>query len=187
MKNFIVFFSALFLLSVLPNPLVAQCSQKIKLVKTSHHAGDKDVVDIAVSSNVHTTLVAAVKAAGLVETLKGDGPFTIFAPTNAAFNALPDGTVASLLEPENKSQLTSILTYHVVAGHFDAKAVIDAIHKGNGKATIPTIQGGTLTATLKDGNVYLIDENLNLAKVTTTDLKGTNGVIHVIDTVVIPD
>lgn len=147
---------------------------------------EKDVVDIAIGSEDHTTLVAAVKAAGLVETLKGEGPFTIFAPTNAAFDALPKGTVATLLEPENKEKLTAVLTYHVVAGNLDSKAVVAAIKKGGGKAEVTTLQGGTLTAMVKDGMVYLEDENGNQAKVTAVDLQGSNGVIHVIDAVVLP-
>lgn len=146
----------------------------------------KDVVDIAIGSADHTTLVAAVKAAGLVETLKSEGPFTIFAPTNAAFASLPEGTVASLLEPANKSTLTSILTYHVISGQLDAAAVVDAIKKGNGMAEVKTIQGGILTAMLKDGAVWLKDEKGSMAQVTATDLKGSNGIIHVINGVVLP-
>ena len=165
----------------------AQCNaKKAKAVQTHYNGGEKDVVDIAISSEDHTTLVAAVKAAGLVETLKSEGPFTIFAPTNAAFGKLPEGTVASLLKPENKGKLTSILTYHVVNGKLDAGAVVDAIKKGHGKVEVKTIQGGTLTAMLKDGAVYLKDENGGMAKVTAVDLEGTNGIIHVIDSVVLP-
>lgn len=145
-----------------------------------------DIVDVAASSDAHTTLVAAVKAAGLVEVLKGEGPFTVFAPTNAAFDALPEGTVASLLKPENKDQLTAILTYHVVPGKLDAASVVKAINAGNGMATVTTVQGGELTAYLKEGSVYLKDENGNEAQVTATDLMGSNGVIHVINAVVTP-
>lgn len=147
----------------------------------------KDVVDIAVGSKDHTTLVAAVKAADLVSTLKGEGPFTIFAPTNAAFEALPDGTVPSLLKPENKEKLQAVLTYHVVPGNLMAKDVLAAIESGNGSATVTTVQGGELTAYVKDGNVYLKDENGNESMVTATDLKGSNGVIHVINKVVLPN
>lgn len=147
---------------------------------------EKDVVDLAISSEIHTTLVAAVKAAGLLETLKGEGPFTIFAPTNAAFEKLPEGTVATLLKPENKETLTGILTYHVIAGSLDSKAVMGAIKKGKGKVVVETLNGGKLTAMIKDGNVVLQDENGNIATVTTVDLKGSNGVIHAIDTVVLP-
>lgn len=149
-------------------------------------AQSKDVVDIAVGSPAHTTLVAAVKAAGLVETLKSKGPFTVFAPVNDAFAKLPAGTVENLLKPENKALLTQILTYHVVAGNLDAAAVVAAIKSGNGKAVLTTVSGGKLTATLDNGKVKLTDEKGGAAYVTATDLKGANGVIHVIDTVVLP-
>lgn len=164
-----------FLLTV-PALMIAQDNWKAK----------PDVVDIAISSEAHTTLVAAVKAADLVGTLKSDGPFTVFAPTNAAFEALPEGTVAALLEPENKDKLTAILTYHVVPGKLDAAAVTKAIEAGNGMAKVKTVQGGELTAYTKDGNVYLKDENGNEAQVTAVDLEGSNGVVHVIDAVVTP-
>lgn len=146
----------------------------------------KDVVDIAVGSTDHTTLVAAVKAAGLAATLKSEGPFTVFAPTNAAFDKLPEGTVANLLKPENKAQLAKILTYHVVSGNLDAAAVLDAIKKGDGKVVLTTVSGGKLAASLDMGKVKLTDEAGNSAFVTAADLKGTNGVIHVIDSVVLP-
>lgn len=146
----------------------------------------KDIVDVAISSKAHTTLVAALKAADLVTTLKGKGPFTVFAPTNDAFAKLPEGTVDNLLKPENKSKLAGILTYHVVAGNLDAKAVLDAIKKGNGKVVLTTVAGGKLTASLVDGKVMLTDENGGKSMVTATDLKGTNGVIHVIDSVLMP-
>jgi uncharacterized surface protein with fasciclin (FAS1) repeats len=146
----------------------------------------KDVVDIAIGSADHTTLVAAIKAADLVTTLKSAGPFTVFAPTNAAFNKLPEGTVANLLKPENKAQLAKILTYHVVSGKLDAAAVLDAIKKGNGKVVLTTVSGGKLTASLDMGKVKLTDESGKSAFVTATDLKGTNGVVHVIDGVVLP-
>lgn len=146
----------------------------------------QDVVDVAISSKEHTTLVAAVKAADLVETLKGKGPFTIFAPVNAAFEKLPAGTVENLLKPEMKKTLVGVLTYHVVAGNLDAKAVLSAIKKGDGKAVLTTVAGGKLTATIDGGKVILTDENGNKSTVITTDLNGSNGVIHVIDTVVLP-
>jgi uncharacterized surface protein with fasciclin (FAS1) repeats len=146
----------------------------------------KDVVDIAIGSKDHSTLVAAVKAADLVATLKGAGPFTVFAPTNAAFDKLPEGTVANLLKPENKSQLVKILTYHVVSGNLDAAAVMGAIKKGNGKAVLTTVSGGKLTASLDMGKVKLTDESGNSALVTVADLKGTNGVVHVINGVLLP-
>lgn len=146
----------------------------------------KDVVDIAVGSADHTTLVAAVKAADLVATLKGAGPFTVFAPTNAAFAKLPAGTVEGLLKPESKATLAKILTYHVVSGNLDAAAVIAAVKAGNGKAVVTTVSGGKLTVTLENGKVKLTDESGNSAMVVVADLKGTNGVIHVIDSVVLP-
>lgn len=145
-----------------------------------------DVVDVAISSKDHTTLVAAVKAAGLVETLKGKGPFTVFAPTNDAFAKLPAGTVESLLKPESKATLTAVLTYHVVAGNLDAKAVMTAITKGGGKAELTTVSGGKLSAAIENGKVILTDENGGKSTVTATDLKGTNGVVHVVDGVVLP-
>jgi len=145
-----------------------------------------DIVDVAISSADHTTLVAAVKAGGLVETLKGTGPFTVFAPTNDAFAKLTEGTVDYLLKAENKSKLVSVLTYHVVAGNLNATDVLAAIKKGEGKAVLTTVNGGTLTASIINGNVTLTDGNGNTSIVTATDLKGTNGVIHVIDTVVLP-
>jgi uncharacterized surface protein with fasciclin (FAS1) repeats len=146
----------------------------------------KTVVDIAVGSPAHTTLVAAVKAAGLVETLQGAGPFTVFAPTNDAFAKLPAGTVESLLKPEAKATLVKILTYHVVAGNLDAASVVKAIEAGKGSAKVKTVSGGTLTASLKDGKVILTDENGMTATVVAADLKSGNGVVHVIDSVVLP-
>ena len=146
----------------------------------------KDVVDIAIGSPDHTTLVAAVKAADLVTTLKSAGPFTVFAPTNAAFDKLPDGTVANLLKPENKAQLAKILTYHVVAGNLDAAAVIAAIKAGKGKAVVTTVSGSKLTASLDKDKVMLTDESGKTAYVVAADLKGSNGVVHVIDGVVLP-
>jgi uncharacterized surface protein with fasciclin (FAS1) repeats len=146
----------------------------------------KTVVGIAVDSKDHTTLVAAVKAAGLVETLSGAGPFTVFAPTNAAFAALPAGTVDGLLKPEAKATLTKILTYHVIAGKLDAAAVVKAITDGNGKAVVKTVSGGSLTATLEGKNVILTDEKGGKATVVATDLMGSNGVVHVINAVVMP-
>ncbi len=145
-----------------------------------------DVVDIAIGSKDHTTLVAAVKAADLVTTLKGKGPFTVFAPTNDAFAKLPAGTVESLLKTENKAKLSKILTYHVVSGNLDAAAVVAAVKKGNGKAEVATVSGGKLTVTLDGDKVKLTDETGKSAYVTAADLKGSNGVVHVIDSVVMP-
>lgn len=149
-------------------------------------AQDKNIIETAIASKDHSILVAAVKAADLVDVLSSEGPFTVFAPTNAAFDKLPEGTITSLLKTENKSALQAVLTYHVVSGKFEAKDVIALIEKGNGEAVIPTVNGGKLTAKLMDGSVYIADENGNKAKVTTTDLNQTNGVIHVIDSVVLP-
>lgn len=147
----------------------------------------RDIIDNAVNSKNHTTLVAAVKAAGLVDALKGDGPFTVFAPTNAAFAVLPAGTVDTLLKPENKATLTKILTYHVVPGRVTAKDVIGLIKEGNGRASVKTLQGGTLTFMLNGPmNVTVTDESGNTASISTYDVMQKNGVIHVIDTVLLP-
>ncbi len=147
----------------------------------------KNIVENAVNSKDHTTLVAAVKAAGLVETLQGDGPFTVFAPTNDAFENLPEGTVETLLKKENKGKLTAVLTYHVVAGNYDFKAIAKLIKKGGGKATLKTVQGGKLVAMMNgEHNIMIKDENGGKANVTISDVKQSNGVIHVIDAVVLP-
>jgi uncharacterized surface protein with fasciclin (FAS1) repeats len=146
----------------------------------------KDIIDNAVNSKDHTTLVAAVKAAGLVDTLKGPGPFTVFAPTDEAFAALPAGTVDSLLKPENKPALTKVLTYHVLAGKMDAAALMKAIAAGGGKATLKTVSGGTLTASASGGRVMVTDESGRTADVTIADVMQSNGVIHVVDKVLLP-
>jgi uncharacterized surface protein with fasciclin (FAS1) repeats len=146
----------------------------------------KDIVDNAVNSKDHTTLVAAVKAAGLVDTLKGPGPFTVFAPTNEAFAALPAGTVDTLLKPENKAKLTSVLTYHVVAGKMDAAALMAAVKAGGGKATLKTVEGDPLTVTAPAGKVLVMDGAGGTAVVTIADVYQSNGVIHVIDKVLLP-
>jgi uncharacterized surface protein with fasciclin (FAS1) repeats len=147
----------------------------------------KDIIDNAVNSADHTTLVAAVKAAGLVDTLKGRGPFTVFAPTNAAFAKLPAGTVDTLLMAENKAMLTRILTYHVVAGKYDAKKLMKLIKKGNGSATLRTVSGGTLTATMNGMNgISITDEKGGTSNVTIANVMQSNGVIHVVDTVLMP-
>ena len=147
----------------------------------------KDIIDNAIHSKDHTTLVAAVKAAGLVETLKGKGPFTVFAPTNEAFAKLPDGTVDNLLKPESKAVLTSVLTYHVIPGKLDSDAIAKAIKAGNGKAELKTVNGGTLWAVMNGPkNVILKDEKGNIANISTYDVYQSNGVIHVIDTIVMP-
>ena len=147
----------------------------------------KNIVDNAMNSNDHTTLVAAVKAAGLVDTLKGKGPFTVFAPTNGAFNMLPAGTVDTLLRPENKGMLTKVLTYHVVAGKMDSKKIMKAIKKGNGRAMLTTVSGDTLTASMNGNTLVLTDEKGGMSRVTIANVKQSNGVIHVIDTVLMPN
>ena len=147
----------------------------------------KDIIDNAVNSKDHTTLVAAVKAAGLVETLKGPGPFTVFAPTNAAFAALPAGTVDTLLKPENKPTLTKVLTYHVVAGKYDAAALSKMIADGKGMTSIKTVAGGTLTAKASGSAIMLTDEKGGMASVTIADVYQSNGVIHVVDKVLLPN
>ena len=149
-------------------------------------AQSKDIVGVASGSADHSTLVAAVKAADLVSTLQGKGPFTVFAPTNEAFAKLPAGVVDNLLKPENKDKLSAILTYHVVSGTLDAKKVMAAIKNGNGKAELTTVAGGKLTAAVENGKVVLTDANGGKSTVTATDLKASNGVIHVIDTVLMP-
>jgi len=146
----------------------------------------KNIVQNAVNSKDHTTLVAAVKAAGLVETLSGTGPFTVFAPTNAAFAKLPAGTVETLVKPENKETLTSILTYHVVAGRMTAADVVKAIKAGGGTATLTTVNGGTLTAKMMGKKVMLTDAKGGMSTVTIADVMQSNGVIHVVDTVLMP-
>ncbi len=146
----------------------------------------KDIVDNAVNSKDHTTLVAAVQAAGLVETLKTPGPFTVFAPTNAAFGKLPAGTVDTLVKPENKGTLTTILTYHVVPGTMTSADIAKAIKAGGGKATLTTVQGGTLTGMMSGKNLVLTDAKGGKSMVTIKDVMQSNGVIHVVDTVLMP-
>jgi uncharacterized surface protein with fasciclin (FAS1) repeats len=146
----------------------------------------KDIVTNASASADHTTLVAAVKAAGLVETLQGAGPFTVFAPTNAAFDKLPAGTVDGLLKPEMKDDLTKVLTYHVVSGNVDSAALASQIEAGGGKATLTTVQGGTLTAAMEGSNVVITDAKGGKSTVTTADVRQSNGVVHVVDTVLMP-
>jgi uncharacterized surface protein with fasciclin (FAS1) repeats len=148
----------------------------------------KDIIDNALNSGDHTTLVAAVKAAGLVDTLKGPGPFTVFAPTDAAFARLPAGTVDNLVKPENKATLTKILTYHVVAGKWDYDALVKLIKKGDGMAEIKTVSGGTLIVMMNGKhNIVLKDEKGNVANISTYDVYQSNGVIHVIDRVLMPN
>ena len=146
----------------------------------------KNIVENAVNSKDHTTLVAAVKAAGLVETLESAGPFTVFAPTNEAFDMLPKGTVETLLKPENKDKLTGILTYHVVAGRIGSKELADLIEAGNGKAELKKVAGGKLWAMMKGKEIILKDENGGMSAVTIKDVNQSNGVIHVVDHVLLP-
>jgi len=161
-------------------------SEKTVMVGGAAMYPSKNIIENALNSKDHTTLVAAVKAAGLVETLQGDGPFTVFAPTNAAFDMLPKGTVETLLKPENKEMLAGILTYHVVPGKVSAMQLLEMIKAGNGKAELTTVAGGKLYASLKGKNVILTDEKGGVAIVTVKDVNQKNGVIHVIDHVVLP-
>ena len=161
-------------------------AQKTKMVGGAEMFPSKNIIENAVNSKDHTTLVAAVKAADLVATLSGDGPFTVFAPVNKAFEMLPEGTVATLLKPENKKQLQTILTYHVVAGKVSAADLIKMIKDNDGKVDIETVSGGTITAWMKDKKVYISDENGGKAVVTIADVNQSNGVIHVIDSVLLP-
>jgi uncharacterized surface protein with fasciclin (FAS1) repeats len=147
----------------------------------------KNIIENAVNSPIHKTLVAAVKAAGLVETLEGPGPFTVFAPTDDAFAKLPEGTVGNLVKPENKATLTKILTYHVIAGKITSKELIKAIKKGGGTYSAKTLEGGSLTFTIDGGKVKITDEKGGTAFVTTADVIQSNGVIHVIDSVLMPN
>ena len=166
--------------------IVAAVSFAFTNLSNNTKNSDDTIVAIAASNKNFSTLVAAVKAADVVNTLNSEGPFTVFAPVNDAFSKLPEGTVANLLKPENKKLLTSILTYHVVAGEFKAKDVIKAINDNNGTFDIKTVQGGQLSASLKDGKVILTDEKGNISTVVLTDVDASNGVVHAIDTVVMP-
>jgi uncharacterized surface protein with fasciclin (FAS1) repeats len=159
----------------------SQAQEKTVMVGGAAMYPSKNIIENAVNSKDHTTLVAAVKAAGLVETLEGAGPFTVFAPTDKAFDKLPKGTVETLLKPENKSMLQGILTYHVVSGNLDSKAIAEKIRKGNGKAELTTVQGGKLWAWMQGNKLVLKDEKGGEATVTIKDVHQSNGVIHVID------
>lgn len=161
-------------------------NEKTVMVGGAEMYPSKNIVENAVNSKDHTTLVAAVKAADLVETLQSAGPFTVFAPTNAAFDKLPKGTVETLLKPENKTKLQTVLTYHVVSGKHSAADIMKDIKTGNGKATYKTVSGGTLTAMMQGKKVVLMDENGGMATVTIADVNQSNGVIHVIDSVALP-
>ena len=167
-------------------PVAAFAQEKTVTVGGAPMYPSKNIVENAVNSKDHTTLVAAVKAAGLVETLSGKGPFTVFAPTNTAFSKLPAGTVDTLVKPENKATLTKILTYHVVAGKMDAAALMAAIKTGGGKATLKTVEGEPLTATQSGSTITLTDAKGGKSTVTIADVNQSNGVIHVVDTVLMP-
>lgn len=173
--------------ALLASTAVAVASHKNPMVGGAPMYSTKDIIDNAVNSKDHTTLVAAVKAAGLVDTLKGPGPFTVFAPTDEAFAKLPAGTVDTLVKPENKDTLVKILTYHVVSGRMTAADIKQAIKEGHGKATLKTVSGGSLTAMLSGSGISLTDEKGNSAKVTISDVMQSNGVIDVIDTVLMPN
>lgn len=181
--NYFKKFVAFSLFAVITNASIAQ---KTVMVGGAAMYPTKNIVENAVNSKDHTTLVAAVKAADLVATLQSAGPFTVFAPTNAAFDLLPAGTVETLVKPENKATLTGILTYHVVAGKVSAKDLAKLIKTGNGKAALKTVAGGTLTAMMEGGKVAIKDEKGGVAYVTIADVNQSNGVIHVIDHVLLP-
>jgi uncharacterized surface protein with fasciclin (FAS1) repeats len=170
-----------------PVALQAQHMDRMTMVGGQMMSPRKTIVDNAVNSADHTTLVAAVKAAGLVPTLEGTGPFTVFAPTNAAFDALPAGTVSNLLKPENKPTLVKILTYHVIAGDYTAAKLMDAIRQGGGTAELTTVQGEKLTFRMNGPrNIVVIDAKGNAANISTYDVMQSNGVIQVIDRVLMP-
>ena len=184
MKKFFLISLSLLLLATI-SPLISQCGSHKKEVK-SYSRTHQDIVDIAIDSDVHTTLVAAVKAAGLVSILKSDGPYTVFAPTNLAFERLPEGTVETLLQPSSKSDLIDVLTYHVIPASVTAETLVAAITAGGGTFEMSTVQGDELTASMKGNHVILTDTKGRISKITATDLRGSNGYVHVIDTVVLP-
>jgi uncharacterized surface protein with fasciclin (FAS1) repeats len=178
MKKCILFVCLAMSLSV---STMVKAQEQTKMVGGAAMYPSKNIVENAVNSKDHTTLVAAVKAAGLVETLQGAGPFTVFAPTNKAFDMLPKGTVETLLKPENKAMLQGVLTYHVVAGKLDSKAIAEKIKAGGGKTELTTVQGGKLWLWMEGKNLVIKDEKGGMAKVTIKDVYQSNGVIHVTD------
>jgi uncharacterized surface protein with fasciclin (FAS1) repeats len=182
MKKMIIVAFALVAFAVVP-----KANAQTKMVGGAAMYPTKDIIDNAVNSKDHTTLVAAVKAAGLVETLKGDGPFTVFAPTNEAFDKLPKKTVPTLLKPENKATLTKILTYHVVAGRLSSADLWAKVKVGMGKAELKTVAGGTLTVMAQGKKLYLVDEKGGKSWITIADVFQKNGVIHVVNTVLMPN
>jgi uncharacterized surface protein with fasciclin (FAS1) repeats len=179
-------FFALSLLALVTTLSSTAFAQKPVTVGGAPMFPNKNIIENAVNSKDHTTLVAAVKAAGLVETLQGSGPFTVFAPVNAAFDALPAGTVDTLLKPENKGTLTSVLTYHVIAARLNSKALERMIKQGGGRAMLKTVQGGELTATMSGSDINITDAKGNSARITITNVNQSNGVIHVVDRVLLP-
>jgi len=182
MKKLIIAAFALAAIAIAPN-----ANAQTKMVGGAAMYPTKNIVENAVNSKDHTTLVAAVKTAGLVETLESAGPFTVFAPTNEAFNNLPKGTVETLLKPENKATLTKILTYHVVSGKWSAAQLMAKIKAGNGTAELKTVSGGVLKAMMKGGKIYLVDEKGGKSWVTIADVNQSNGVIHVVNAVLMPN
>lgn len=182
------FWIAIFCLFVSQSAIDAQCNSHHSKKQARHasYTHGKDIVELAAGSDQLNTLVVAVKAADLVSTLQSDGPFTVFAPTNMAFAKLPEGTVSSLLEPGNKKQLQTVLTYHVVAGEFTAKDIITAIQSSGGSFKVKTVQGDILIARMSGDNVLLEDARGGIVAVTNTDIDATNGVVHIIDGVVLP-
>ena len=181
MKKLIISALALVAIAIAPNTYA-----QTKMVGGAAMYPTKNIVENAVNSKDHTTLVAAVKAAGLVETLESAGPFTVFAPTNEAFDKLPKGTVETLVKPENKTTLTKILTYHVVSGRLSAEELMAKVKMGKGKAELKTVQGGTLTVMQQGKKLYLVDEKGGKSWITIADVNQSNGVIHVIDHVLLP-
>jgi uncharacterized surface protein with fasciclin (FAS1) repeats len=176
----------LFILSAFFTSATFAQMEKTVIVGGAAMYPSKNIVENAVNSKDHTTLVAAIKAAGLVETLEGPGPFTVFAPTNSAFDKLPAGTVETLLKPESKEKLTSVLTYHVLPGKIGSKELMSMVKAGNGKANLKTVQGENLYVTMKGKKLMITDENGGVATVTIADVNQSNGVIHVVDTVLLP-
>lgn len=158
----------------------------VALTTSQYATAQKTIVDVAVGNEDFSTLVTALKAADLVGALQGDGPFTVFAPTNAAFGKVDDNTLSSLLKPKNKGTLANVLTYHVIAGKLEAKDVVAALKKGKGKVTLKTLNGQDIVVMQKDGKIWLKDQNGNYSEIVMTDVMGSNGVIHVIDSVVMP-
>jgi uncharacterized surface protein with fasciclin (FAS1) repeats len=185
-KTFVMMLVAVAAVAFAHSNAFAQMGSNNPMVGGAAMYRNKTIVDNAVNSPIHKTLVAAVQAAGLVPTLQGKGPFTVFAPTDDAFNKLPAGTVEMLVKPENKAMLTKILTYHVVAGKYDSKKLMGLIKKGHGSAMLKTVSGGTLTAKMDGQNIVLTDEKGGMSTVSTADVYQSNGVIHVVDTVLMP-